>query len=77
MTEPSEPDVVATLEDDDGTRIVEILRHSDSEFTYIEYHLAREEEDEWQQVDDVDAKTYKTQFAAYSAAMRNVEWLLD
>ncbi|SMX37386.1 hypothetical protein [Octadecabacter ascidiaceicola] len=77
MTDQTEPEVVATLEDDEGLRIVDILRHDDSHFTYAEYHRTDGEGDDWQLVEDDAAKTYNTQFAAYTAATRNVEWLMD
>ena len=76
-TEQIEPEVVASLEDDDGLRIVDILRHAERHFTYAEYHRADGEEDDWHLVEDDAAKTYTTQFAAYTAATRNVEWLMD
>ncbi|MCW1950916.1 MAG: hypothetical protein KIH44_006065 [Octadecabacter sp.] len=77
MTQQTEPEVVTSLEDDEGTRIVDILRHPEGHFTYAEYHRAQSEEDDWQLVEDEAAKTFKTEFAAYTAATRNVEWLMD
>ncbi len=77
MTEQTEPEVVTSLEDDEGLRIVDILSHSEGHFSYAEYHRGEGEEDDWQLVEDDAAKTYKTQFAAYTAATRNVEWLMD
>lgn len=77
MTDQTEPEVVNSLEDDEGTRIVDIMRHAEGHFTYAEYHLADGEGGDWQLVEDDAAKTYTTQFAAYTAATRNVEWLMD
>ena len=77
MTDQTEPEVVATLEDDEGLRIVDILHHTEGQFTYVEYHRADGEEEDWQMVEDEAANTYKTQFAAYTAATRNVDWLMD
>jgi hypothetical protein len=77
MTEPDTPEIVSTLEDDSGECTVDILRHPEGYFTYVEYHRASEESDEWRQVEDDSAKTYTSQFAAYTAATRNVEWLMD
>lgn len=69
------PEIVATLEDDDGARIVEIARHPAGHFTYAERHHD-EIGDEWRDV-DTEIQTYKTEYAAYSAAMRQVDWLMD
>ena len=77
MTDQTEPEVVASLEDDEGLRIVDILHHTEGHFTYAEYHREEGEEGDWQMVEDGAAKNYKTQFAAYTAATRNVEWLMD
>jgi len=77
MTDQTEPEVVTSLEDDEGLRIVDILRHDEGHFTYAEYHRAEGDEDDWQLVEDNAARTYATQFAAYTAATRNVEWLMD
>lgn len=77
MSEDTAPEVVSSLEDDIGERIVDVLRHADGHFTYVEYHRDEDDEDAWHEVSDADAKTYKTEFAAYTAATRNVEWLMD
>ncbi len=78
MTEQETPEVVATLEDDGGLKVVDILRHPEGHFTYVELHLSDDETTEtWQQVVDDAAKTYPTEFAAYTAATRNVDWLMD
>ncbi|MDE0967847.1 MAG: hypothetical protein OSA51_00400 [Octadecabacter sp.] len=78
MTDTETPEIVSSLEDDSGERMVDILHHVDAEhFTYVEYHRASVETDEWQQVKDDSVKTYKTQFAAYTAATRKVDWMMD
>lgn len=78
MTDQDTPEVVATLEDDGGAKIVDILRHPEGHFTYVELHLPEDETEEaWNEVVNETAKTYTTEFAAYTAATRNVEWLMD
>lgn len=87
MTEDTKPVIVATLEDDTGERSVDILRHAavaeekaeerGAHFTYVEYHRTSDEADEWREVVEEGAKTYTSQFAAYTAATRNVDWLMD
>lgn len=78
MTDQNTPDVVATLEDDAGAKIVDILRHPEGHFSYVELHLSDDEiEEAWHQVENDAAKTYPTEFAAYTAATRNVDWLMD
>lgn len=77
MTETTDPIVVSTLEDDTGLFCVDILQHPEGHFTYVE--LARDEADEdaWHPREEATAKTYPSQYAAYAAAMRDVEWLLE
>ena len=78
MTDTEIPEIVSSLEDDSGERMVDILHHVNAKhFTYVEYHRSSVEVDEWRQVKDDSAKTYKTQFAAYTAATRKVEWMMD
>ncbi|MFQ3183572.1 MAG: hypothetical protein ACI9RO_000781 [Alteromonas macleodii] len=78
MTDTEIPEIVSSLEDDSGERMVDILYHVvEGHFTYVEYHRASVETDEWRQVKDDSSKTYKTQFAAYTAATRKVEWMMD
>lgn len=77
MNDAAEPKVVATLDDDDGMFSVDILRHADGTFTYVEYARDADDEDAWHIRTDVDAKTYPTQYAAYAAATRDVTWLID
>jgi hypothetical protein len=78
MTETETPEIVSSLEDDSGERMVDILHHVDAgHFTYVEYHRTSDESDEWRQVEADNTKTYKTKFAAYTAATRNVEWMMD
>ncbi|MBU2992747.1 hypothetical protein Q4555_03930 [Octadecabacter sp. 1_MG-2023] len=66
-------EIVQTLHDDGDARVVEIARHPEGHYTYAELHR---EGDEWNAVDG-EVPTFKTEYAAYSAAMRNVDWLLD
>lgn len=73
----AEPDVVATLDEDTGAFCVDILRHADGHFTYVEYARDAEDEDAWHPRTDADPQTFKTQYAAYVAAMRDVDWLLE
>lgn len=76
MNEGTQPEVVSTLEDDTGARIVDILRHPAGHFSYVELHRDPANEDAWREV-AAKGQTYPTEFAAYSAAMRDVDWLLD
>ncbi len=70
------PEIVATLEEDTGAFCVDVLRHEDGNFTYVEYARDADDEDAWHARSDAEPQTFKTQFAAYSAAMRDVDWLL-
>ena len=61
MTDTEIPEIVSSLEDDSGERMVDILYHVvEGHFTYVEYHRASVETDEWRQVKDDSSKTYKT-----------------
>jgi len=71
------PETIATLDDDTGEFCVDILRHGDGHFTYVEYARAADDEDAWHARSDAHPQTFKTEFAAYSAAMRDVEWLME
>lgn len=78
MSDQDTPVVVATLEDDGGLKIVDILRHPEGHFTYVELHLSEDDAEEaWNEVVNEAAKTYATEFAAYTAATRTVDWLMD
>lgn len=77
MTDPAQSEVVATLEDDTGDRIVDVLRHPEGHFTYVEYARDTEDVDAWHARADQTEQTFPSEFAAYSAAMRDVEWLMD
>ncbi len=77
MNAQSEPDVVATLEEDTGAFCVDILRHPEGYFTYVEYARDPEDEDAWHARADQSGQTFRTEYAAYAAAMRDVEWLLE
>ena len=77
MSDTKDPEIVATLEDDSGDSSVDILRHDAGHFTYVEYHRLPDSEDDWQEVVNDAPQTYKTQYAAYAAATRDVDWLLD
>ena len=65
--------VVASLEDDEGTRCVDILQHEDGKFTFAEYIR---EEDGWHLAEGEDGGVYATQYAAYLAAVKSVDWLI-
>ena len=41
------PEVVATLEEDTGAFCVDVLRHEDGNFTYVEYARDADDEDAW------------------------------
>lgn len=77
MTEDTKPEVVTTLEDDTGEFCVDVLRHPEGHFTYVEYARDTDDEDAWHVRADGDTKTYPSQYAAYAAATRNVAWLID
>jgi len=69
-----EPTVVNTLEDDTGERCVDILKHEDGIFTFAEY--AGEDRD-WKLVGESEGEGFKTEYAAYLAATKAIEWLID
>jgi len=71
------PDVVATLDDETGDHSVDILHHADGSYTYVEYIRDADDPDAWHARDGGAGQSYKTEFAAYSAAMRDVDWLMD
>jgi len=66
-------EIVQTLHDDSGDRVVEIARHPEGHFTYAELHR---DGDDWNAVDG-DVPTFKSEYAAYAAATRNIEWLIE
>ena len=68
-----EPKVVSSLEEDDGAYCVDILQHSDGTFTFAEYIR---EEDGWHLAEGEDSGVYKTEYDAYLAAVKSVEWLI-
>ncbi|PVA06884.1 hypothetical protein [Thalassorhabdomicrobium marinisediminis] len=70
-------EVVATLEDDTGAYCVDIIKQADGRFTYVEYARNADDEDAWHPREDATAATYPSEFAAYTAAMRDVAWLGD
>ncbi len=67
------PAVVASLEEDSGAFCVDILQHSDGTFTFAEYI---HEEDGWHLTDAPESGVFKTQYAAYLAAVKAVDWLI-
>ena len=67
------PTVVASLEDDEGTYCVDILKHFDGHFTFAEY--IRDEEG-WHLTENEYTGVYATQYAAYLAAVKEVSWLI-
>lgn len=73
----ADPEIVATLDDDAGDHCVDILRHSDGTFSYVEYARDTEDDGAWYPRADAPAQTFKTQYAAYAAAIRDVDWLMD
>jgi len=62
-------------------RRVEVIHHPQGHFTYAEFHQdessAAADDEVWQEVVAPESKTYKTEYAAYSAALREVEWLFE
>lgn len=74
---PAKPLVVASLEDDTGDRCVDIVKHSDAHFTYVECRRDPEDNHGWRKLSEAEGRAYPTEFAAYSAAMRDIDWLLD
>jgi len=81
MTDPdtpaNTPEVVATLDDDTGAFCVDILRHPEGHYTFAEYARDADDPEAWHPRADTPAKTYRTQYAAYAAAMRDVDWLME
>jgi hypothetical protein len=73
----AEPEISATLDDDTGDFCVDIARHADGTFTYVEYVRAADDPDAWHPRHDAAPKPYPTQYAAYTAAMRDVDWLME
>ncbi|WP_296418428.1 hypothetical protein [Pseudooctadecabacter sp.] len=76
MTAPK-PLVVASLEDDTGDRCVDIIQRGDADFTYAECRRDPEDSHGWRRLSAADGPSFKTQFAAYSAAIRDIPWLID
>lgn len=77
MNEDTKPVVVASLEDDTGDRCVDIIRHPEGHFTYAECRRDPEDSHGWRRLSEADGQSYKTQYAAYVAATRDVAWLTD
>ena len=76
MTTPK-PVVVASLEDDTGDRCVDIIRHADGHFTYAECRRDPEDSHGWRRLSAADGPSFSSEFAAYNAALRDVDWLID
>ena len=77
MSDDMTPEVVATLEDDTGDRAVDILRHDDGHYTFVEIARDPDETVGWHRVTEDDPKRYPSEYAAYSAALKQTPWLLD
>ncbi|MCF2870026.1 hypothetical protein L0664_03005 [Octadecabacter sp. G9-8] len=73
----AKPLVVASLEDDTGDRCVDILKHADDHFTYVECRRDPEDNHGWRRLNEAEGRMFKTEYAAYVAATRDVDWLLD
>lgn len=73
----TKPLVVASLEDDTGDRCVDILQHPEGHFTYAECRRDPEDSHGWRRLSAAEGPAFKTQFAAYSAALKAVPWLID
>ena len=67
------PKVVVSLEDETGEYCVDILEHSDGQFTFAEYVA---DEDGWHLTDAPESDAYATQYAAYLGAVKAVSWLI-
>ena len=71
------PLVTQSLEDDTGDRCVDIIRLPDGTFTFAECRRDPEDSHGWRRLSEAEGPTFKTEFAAYTAATRTVGWLLD
>lgn len=69
------PVVVASLEDDTGDRCVDIIRHEDGHFTYAECRRDPEDSHGWRRLSAAQGRSFKTEYAAYVAALNDVAWL--
>lgn len=69
--------VVSSLEDDTGAHCVDILRTVDGMFTFIEYARDADDPDAWHPREDAQAPEFATEYAAYVAATKACDWLLD
>lgn len=67
------PTVVTSLEDDTGEHCVDILQHADGQFTYAEYIR---DDDGWHLAEGDNSGVFKTQYAAYLAAVKTISWLI-
>lgn len=73
MTDAS-PQIVSSVEDETGTRCLDILKHPDGVFTFAEYEQSG---DDWQLVGESDGEGFATEYGAYLAAARAVEWMIE
>lgn len=73
----AKPKVVASLEDDTGDRCVDVIAHPDGQFSYAECRRDPEDNHGWRRLSQGEGKRYPSQYAAYAAALREVEWLMD
>ncbi len=77
MNDVVKPVVVASLEDDTGDRCVDIIHNADGRFTFAECRRDPEDHHGWRRLSEAQGPTYPTQYAAYSAAIKAVPWLID
>ena len=67
--------VLASLEDDQATRCVDVFRRADGSFGFEEFRRDVEDRGAWTPVRFFSAQSFATQAAAHAAAQRAVPWL--
>lgn len=69
--------VVSTLDDDAGAYCVDIVKTAEGKFTYIEYARDADDPDAWHPREGAAAPVFASEYAAYMAATKACDWLLD
>ncbi len=69
--------VVASLEDADAMRCVDVFRRTDGSFGFEEFRRDVEDRGAWTPVQYFSTQAFTTREAALAAARRAVRWLAD
>lgn len=72
---PKSVTVLASINNDDGSRCVDIVRRADGTFGFEEYRRDPEDQGRWSHAGNFGARIYATRDAAEAAARTAIAWL--